>query len=494
MLGVKKMDNEKKVVRVKLVKHEWPDERRARHKRYLKVILSIVLIICVFTGGVFVGINMMGTSSSSTVTNSKLNAIYRIMSEKWYFGKDIENINNTLLDDAIYGMTSQESDIHTQYLDAEYASQFLTSMEGSLVGIGVQYSTATDDYIILRVFEDSPAEKAGIQVGDIIRSVNGDKVEDIEDIASVVKGKEGTHVIMGIQRGSELLAIDCTRGAVNTSANGYIVDNVGVLEILSIAENTADVVGNILNDFKENNVKDIIIDLRGNGGGYLTTIVDIGSYFLPAGSTVLMEESKDGTRLEYKTTKSIEQHTFNKIEILIDGNTASAAEVLTIAMSELLDYVVVIGDQSYGKGTIQTTLPFTDGSMIKYTKAIWLSPKGNSINGVGITPDILVETPKALLTGTPVDFGSVGVDTVSEACQALQIYLEFLGYNVDRTDGYFSNETLKALQAFEKDYGLEVTNVLDEHVLTVVLSKVIYSYYIIDSFDVQMIKAFEEIK
>ena len=487
------MDNEKKVVKVKLVKHEWPDERRARHRRYLKVILSCVLVLCVFTGGIFVGMNMTGTSSSSSVSNSKLNAIYRIMSEKWYFGKDIENLESSLLDDAINGMASQDEDIHTQYLDANYANQFLTSMEGSLVGIGVQYSTATDDYIILRVFKDSPAQKAGIQVGDIIRSVNGVKIEDIEDISSVVKGKEGTRVIMGIQRGGELLAIECIRGAVNTSANGYIVDNVGVLEILSIAENTADVVGDILDNFKKNNVKDIIIDLRGNGGGYLTTIVDIGSYFLPKGSIVLMEENKDGTRIEYKTTKSIDQHTFNKIEILIDGNTASAAEVLTIAMSELLDNVVVIGDKSYGKGTIQTTLPFTDGSMIKYTKAIWLSPKGNSINGVGITPDILVETPKALLTGTPVDFGSVGVDSVSEACRVLQVYLEHLGYDVDRVDGYFSMDTLKALQAFEKDYGLEVTNELDEQVLTVVLSKVIYTYYIVDSFDIQMIKAFEEI-
>ena len=250
------MDNEKKVVKIKLVKHEWPDERRARHKRYLKVILSLVLVLCVFTGGIYVGFNMTGVSSSSSnATNTKLNAIFRIMSEKWYFGKDIENLENSLLDDAIYGMASQDEDIHTTYMDASYASQFLTSMEGSLVGIGVQYSTATDDYIILRVFKDSPAEKAGIQVGDIIRSVNGTKVEDLEDISSEVKGKEGTHVIMGIQRGSEMLAIDCTRGAVNTSANASIVDGVGVLEILSIAENTAGVVGNILENFKNNNVK-----------------------------------------------------------------------------------------------------------------------------------------------------------------------------------------------------------------------------------------------
>ena len=487
------MDNDKKVVKVKLVRHEWPDERAARHKKYLKVCLSILLAVCLFVGGCLVGLTLAKSNSTSNILSNKLNAIYRVMGEMWYFGNDIEDIENELIDDAINGMTSQDEDIHTQYLDKEYASQFLTSMEGSLVGIGVQYSTATNDYIILRVFENSPAEKAGIQVGDIIRSVDGINIEEIEDISSEVKGKEGTHVMIGVQRGSEMLELDCIRAAVNTSANGYIKNGVGVLEILTIAENTADVVGDILANFEKENVQRLIIDLRGNGGGYLSTIVDLGSYFLPKGSNVLMEESKDGSRIEYGVNSRLPQYTYDKIEILINQDTASAAEVLTIAMSELLDNVVVIGDVSYGKGTIQTTLPFSDGSMLKYTKAIWLSPKGNSINGVGITPDILIETPKALLTGAPIDFETVGVDSVSDACKVLQIYLKYLGYDVDREDGYFSNKTLNALQQFEKDYGLEITSTLNSDLLTVILSKVIYSNYIIESYDYQMIKAFEEI-
>lgn len=487
------MSEDKKLVRVKLVKHEWPDERAARHRRYLKRILLVLLGITLFGSGIVTGFVINKPTMSNTAVNGKVNAIYRVMNELWYFGNDVENLSDRLIDDAIYGMTTQEKDIHTTYLDAEYAKQFLTSMEGQLVGIGVQYSTATEDYVILKVFKDSPAEKAGIKVGDIIRKVDGISIEELEDIASAVKGKEGTEVVIGVQRGGELLDLVCKRAAVNTSANGYMKGNVGVIEILSIAENTADVVGEILSNFEKQEVKKIMIDLRGNTGGYLTTIVDVASYFLPKDSIVLMEENKDKERIEYKTNPKITPYTYDKIVVLTDQDTASAAEVLTIAMSELMDNVTVVGDVTYGKGTIQTTLPFSDGSMVKYTKAIWLSPTGNSINGDGITPDILVETAPALLTGAPKEFEPVGYDSVSAACQSLQIYLKYLGYDVDREDGYFSSKTLDAYKQFQKDYGIEVQETLDSHSLTVVLSKVIYEGNVNESKDIQMIKAYDEI-
>lgn len=487
------MSEEKKLVRVKLVKHEWPDERAARHRKYLKRIFLVLLGISLFCGGVFTGLKLNQTTVSGTAVNGKVSSIYQIMNDLWYFGKDVEDLSNELIDDAIYGMTTQESDIHTTYLDSEYAKQFLTSMEGQLVGIGVQYSTATEDYIIIKVFKDSPAEKAGLKAGDIIRKVDGVSIEELEDISAAVKGEAGSEVVMSVQRGSEILDLTCVRAAVNTSANGYIKENVGVLEILTIAENTSDVVGEILSSFEKQQVKRLIIDLRGNTGGYLSTIVDVASYFLPKDSIVLMEENKDQERVEYHTNSKITPYSYEKIVILTDQDTASAAEVLTIAMSELMDNVTVIGDVTYGKGTIQTTLPFSDGSMVKYTKAIWLSPLGTSINGEGITPDILVETAPALLTGAPMEFDAVGYDSVSSATQSLQIYLNYLGYEVDREDGYFSSKTLEAFKQFQKDYGLEVQETLDSHLLTVVLSKVIYEGNVNEAKDDQMLKAIEEI-
>ena len=176
---------------------------------------------------------------------------------------------------------------------------------------------------------------------------------------------------------------------------------------------------------------------------------------------------------------------------MINQDTASAAEVLAIALKETLN-ATIIGDVSYGKGTIQTTIPFSDGSMLKYTKAIWLSPNGNSINNVGITPDILVETANALLTPAPKDFETVGVDSVSSACHTMQIYLDYLGYDIDRQDGYFSTQTLQALRQFESDYGLDAQDELDDELLTVILSKVIYVSHVDESKDVQKLRAIEE--
>ena len=287
------MSEEKKVVKVKLVKHEWPDERQARHRKYIKRALGVVLAVVLFLGGMTAGAFIAQPQDSKSLTSSKLNMILKIMNELWYFGDEIDDLSTELLDDAIYGITTQEIDIHTQYLDSEYAQQFLSSMEGAFVGIGVQYSTATQDYIILRVFKDSPAENAGMRVGDIIRKVGGVAVEEIEDISGAVKGEAGSQVTITVQRGNEMLDLECIRGDVNSSANGYVSGDVGVLEILTVADNTASVVGEILADFEEQGIKKILIDLRDNGGGYLTSVVDIASYFLPKGSIVLQEQDKD---------------------------------------------------------------------------------------------------------------------------------------------------------------------------------------------------------
>ncbi len=486
------MDSNKKVVKVKLVKHEWPDERAARHKKYFKVAGALLLSVLLFAGGVFVGSGLNGSvSDTKGLANSKFQAIYRIMNEKWYFGSEIDNLANKLMDAAIYGMTNQSLDPHTEYMDAELAESFLSSMEGQFVGIGVQYSTATQDYIVTRVFKDSPAEQAGMKVGDILRKVDNKSVNEIENLSSAVKGEKDTHVLIQVQRGSEFLDLDCIRNEVNASANGYIKDGIGVLEILTIGENTADVVRDILAYFNENHVTKLLIDLRDNGGGYLSTIVDIASYFLPQGSVVLQEKTSDQMVSEDKTNSKISPYHYDKITVLINENTASAAEVLTLALKETLDNVTVVGDVSYGKGTIQTSQPFSDGSMIKYTKAIWLSPNGTWINEKGITPDVLIETEKALKTGAPKDFEAVGVDSVSQATASMQIYLKYLGYPIERTDGYFSVSTLNALKQFEKDYGLHEQDTLDSTLLSVILSKVIYVSHTDEAKDVQMQKAFE---
>lgn len=486
-------EENKKIVRVKLVRHEWPDERAARKKRQRNILLGILACLLCFSGG-FVVASIQSPKQTSSVSNSKYNTIYRIMSEKWYFGKDNENLVEDLQNGAINGMVNSGGDIHTSYLDPESAESFVSSMEGNFVGIGVQYSTLfEDDNIVINVFQGSPAHEAGMQVGDIIRKIDGVDTSEFEELKDGIIGEAGTNVEVTVERNGELIPLVITRNKFDSSVNGEIKGDVGILTLNSFAESSADTVGMYLNYFKVHNIDKLIIDLRGNGGGYLTTVQDIASYLLPEGSLVLQERVRDDSLKEFKTNSSIKQISFEDIVVLVDGSTASAAEVLTADVKELLD-ATVIGKNTYGKGTVQTSIPFSDGSIIKYTIAEWLSPLGNTINGTGIKPDIEVDIPDALLMNFIWKFEeNYEVDSVSEICMTTQIWLDFLGYEVDRMDGYFSEKTLEALRQFKLDNGLE-EDVIDQETADL-MSHLVYRKWVMekDTLDEQMRTALEVI-
>ena len=473
------MSEEKKVVRVKLVKHEWPDERAARHKRQRNIMLVILLCGAFFAGGFGLSALTRSSLGNGTEMDAKFSIVQEVMQELWYFGKDAENLDETLLNGAISGMVDAGGDIHTQYMDPEYAESFISSMEGNLVGIGIQYTSALDINRIYHVFPGSPADIGGLKSGDVIIAVDGIDVRDNDtvDLAELVRGEEGSEVVITVDRDGEVLDFTITRGSFDSSVYAYTLDDVGILEINTFGETTANGVGSYLSQMKENGIENLIIDLRDNTGGYLTTVVDIGSYLLPDGDLILQEENRDGSVVQYYSKDSIETIPFENIVVLINGNTASASEVLTAALRENLG-ATVVGTLSYGKGTVQTSIPFNDGSIIKYTKAEWLTPNGNKINGVGITPDIEVELPLAVQYGIPDETAqTVALDSVSQECMLAQINLDFLGYDIDRTDGYFSAQTLNALQQFERDHGYEVNDELNAEVLRQTSMQVFDKWY-----------------
>lgn len=454
------MKEDNKVVRVKLVKHEWPDERAARKQKQKAIFLKMLIGACLFVGGFGVATFVNRGANTSIKNDSKYSVIHNVMSQLWYFGKDKENLEDQLMDGAINGMVDAGGDIHTQYMDRETASKFLSSLEGKFAGIGAQYSVFNGKAELLNIFYDSPAEKAGLLANDKIIKVDGIAVAEIEDLGKVIKGEAGTKVVVTIERGDEIFDVEIIRGDVDSSVQGEIMNNVGILTISAFAENSANSVKMYLERFKEANVNKLIIDLRNNGGGYLTTVVEIGSYLMPNNLLVLQEETRDGKITEYKTKNNITPFEFDEMVVMVNEDTASASEVLTAALRENMD-VEVVGVKTYGKGTVQKSVTFKDGSLIKYTTAQWLTPKNNKIDGVGITPDYLVDLPLAARVGIVVE-GEFAVDSVSEECMIAQIYLQFLGYDVDRSDGYFSEKTLAALNAFERDMKIDIGKVINQ--------------------------------
>lgn len=486
---------ENKTIRVKLVRHVWPDEIAAKKKKQKQIMVSILAGLLLFVSGFALSSITNPSYANTSNSNSKFASVHEIMNNMWYFGKDMEDLENVLVDGAIQGMVNAGGDIHTQYMDVEYAKKFMTSLEGTFVGVGVSYRNINGDFIVERIYNDSPAQKYGMESGDILRKVDGANLEGLtsDEVGALVKGEAGTTVNLTIERKGEFLDLAIVREEVSSSVYGYVKEDTGILEISSFAEHSGIEVENYLKLFASANVKHLIVDLRNNTGGYLTTTVDIGSLLMPKGSLVLQEETRDGAVKEYRTKDTVTPFEYENIAILVNEGTASASEVLTAALKENCD-ARVIGTLTYGKGTVQRSIPFKDGSIMKYTTAQWLTPSGNKINGIGITPDDIVELPLALEVSAPIltENESYEVDTVSEAAMVVQIYLELLGYPIDRVDGYYSVESEKIVKQFQSERALEASGVINDELITRLLSET-SNYWSMnrESLDTQMIKAME---
>lgn len=488
---------EKKIIKYKLVRHKWPDEIEAEKKIKRRKALTIASCIVCFLLGFFASNVVPNIAPSSTSKDTdKFDEVYNIMSKKWYFGKDIENLDDVLMTSALNGMISGGEDPHTMYMDAIQAADFTSSLEGNFVGIGVQYYALNDrTFIIDKVFKNSPAEAAGIIKGDQIYSINGESCNglDIDEIAAKIKGDAGSTVNLEILREGKVVPLEVQRGEVKSSVYGELKDQTAILEISSFAETSGEEVGAYLADFQAKGADHLILDLRENGGGYLKAAQEIASYLLPAETVIFKELDRDGTYKEYKTLSDYTTYSFDKIVILVNNNTASASEVLTMALQETTQ-AEVVGVNTYGKGTVQVSLPFADGSSIKYTVAEWTSPSGTRINGVGIKPDYEISLDPAISTAAPnLEEGVIILeDTVSVAAKSVQTYLKFLGYEVDRTDMYFSPASAQALRAYQRDNGMSETGEISAESITSLLSSCSLKWHDEeDALDLQMIKALE---
>lgn len=493
------MENNKENInneKVKIERHKWPDEiKREKRAARSRNITVIVVALAFFITGFMTSKTFF--QNTGFIGTDKLSLIQQIMTSEWYFGKDVEDLNTIIQDKGYYGMTDvDELDPHTTYLSAEEMTQYTTNLSGSYVGIGVQYyESESGSFIIQRVFEDSPAQKSGLEAGDILIAVSGISVEgtDINEVSELVMGAEGTDVTITIVRDNKEMDVTMERAQVMHSAFGEeIADNIGYIQLDQFGETTATEVLRYLEKFEGKDSK-LIIDVRDNGGGYLSSVVDIVSYFVVKDETVLITENKSGNQT-FEVTNSDKQFTFDKIVILVNQNTASASEVLTAALQEHLDNVTVIGVNTYGKGTVQQTRMFDDNSAIKYTTAEWLSPSGEKIHGVGIKPDIEVALHDILTYGfAEFDEGAAyAYDTVGIPVSVLQSALDFLSYDINRFDGYVDRSTEQALKAFEKDLGMKETGVLTLEVYESIMSKVIREWTANRSdYDVQLHKALE---
>lgn len=478
---------------IKLKKQPLKSEREEMKQEKKKKIFIVLTCVLLFVLGVFVGggVAYALKSSGDASAYSKLDEIKSRLKSNWLYRNDYDDLDTTLDDKAFYGMTTFSDDPYTTYMSSEEMNEYANDINMNYVGIGVQYNSY--NYTILRVYNDSPAQAAGLLAGDVIKRVDDEDVsgKTNDEIKQMVQGQEGTIVKITVLRDNKEITYDVTRGNVDSTVYAYKYDNTLVLEIMSFGSNTGNECIKYLDEYKDEDR--LVIDLRNNTGGYETAVQEVAGIFLGKDKIVMHKVYSDNNIDTDYTISNAYYDNFKKIVILTNGSTASASEVLTMALKEGHDNVTVVGEKTYGKGVMQSSYILNDGSALKVTIAYWTSPDNNSINKTGIVPDVEVklhdvmyESVSFLEEGT-----TINVDEVSTYVKTMQLMLDYLDYDVDRTDGYFSNDTLTALNKYRKDVGLDESKVLDEETYSALYSSVISLNRTDSSKDNQLVKAME---
>ena len=299
-----------------------------------------------------------------------------------------------LVESAINGMVSSVGDEYTSYSDKDVTDNFNEAVNGKYMGIGALIMKSENDLVIYKVFEDSPSYKAGLKDGDIILKLDDKDTKDmsVNDIASIVKNDTNKEVKLLVKRGEENLDITIVKDMVELPVvSGKVINHndkkIGYISLSIFSSVASEQFNKELVKLEKEGISGLVIDVRGNSGGYLTTVTDIASYFLKKGDIIYKLEVNDKVTVRKDKTKESRDY---PVAVLIDKNSASASEILASSIKESYNGYVV-GTNSYGKGTVQQTLVLSDGSMIKYTIEKWLTPLGNWINDEGVIPTNYVE-------------------------------------------------------------------------------------------------------
>lgn len=372
-----------------------PKEKKIKNKKdktatfnLIEVIVIIImtsLVVSVSTGIiVYKNYYKIDKTSSNKDYLKELEYAYNNILNSYVEKVDEKELTNA----AIKGMYNYLGDPYTSYLDKDSTDNLMDRLKGEYKGIGVEITTNESGTVVMTVFENSPAEEAGIMVGDIITKVKGVDVngKTTSEVSNMIKSTNG-NVEIEVNRGGITKTLTLKVSTVSIKSvvkNKY--DKTGYLRIETFSNTTYKQFKESLETLEKDGIENLIVDVRNNGGGFLNSAVEIAELFVEKGKPIYGLQTKDKKEMYKDTTKEKRDY---KVIVLINGGSASASEVLAAALKESYG-ATLLGTKSYGKGTVQDTSELESGGMIKYTTAYWLTPKGVTINEKGLTPDIEV--------------------------------------------------------------------------------------------------------
>ena len=411
----------------------------------------------------------VGTDTRSEF--SKLYNVYDTINSEYY--EDVDR--DALIESSIQGMVEGLDDPYSEYMNNEETEAFQETVTGNFEGIGAEVMQEGNRIIVTSPMRGSPAEEAGIEPGDEIIAVDGESIEGWtnQEAVQLIRGEKGTDVVLTIVRGEgDPIDITITRDTIHIDSVTYEeVDGVGHISVNRFQRGTTEEFESKLNEAAEDDVEDVIIDLRYNPGGLLDEAVNMINQFIDEGQTVLSLEDNNGERNEIATSGEANPNTEDfTVYILINEGSASASEVFAGAMDDLTG-ATIAGTQSFGKGVVQQTVEFGDDSLLKYTNTKWLTPNGHWIHGEGITPDIKLVNPDYYRVDmlSPDEVYTEGI--ANETVPSIKVALDTLGYEIEDFDEDFGPDLTTAVGDFQSDNGLEMTGNVTGETSTILMSE-----------------------
>ena len=370
--------------------------------RKINLSTSIITSFIFLVVGFFVGSNWqfiltnfspyIGFRKSEQANWDSLNEIYTEL-RSFYDGEVTEE---NALTGAKRGIAAALDDPYTTYLTAKEGNEFLSDLNGEIneAGVGMELTFRNNHTVVVRTLPDNPARKAGIKPGDRIVKIGDENVDGktTEDVAKKLRGKAGDKVKVEVLRGAETLTFEMTREKINNvSADISYSDKTAIISVYRFAEDTGALVRKLAEQAKAKQVDKVILDLRNNGGGYVSAAGEMLSLWLNGGDKYMIEKSihnDDKTDYVPRGKNPILKDT--KTIVLINRSTASASEIVAGALKDY-QKATIVGMTSFGKGVMQTMLNLSDGGKLKVTTAHWYTPNGSSINKTGIKPDVEID-------------------------------------------------------------------------------------------------------